>query len=516
MNLQSMGKTIVGIFFLSLSFTAFSQNVVNPKVDFGKLNVGKIDSQQINVHLGAFTELNVDIKVYGQGFSVSRNKKKLVRGADTSIWVIFSPKQNVSYKGALFLGFNEIWHMAANITANGRIANSYYNSTFDLWDDDLLDELQDITSSGQKSLGYNGARDQMYGDLDNVNGKVTCVYTGRTATFNSRSGANNNSFNCEHTWPQSKFCSNESSTMKADIHHLFPTDVSANSRRSSYPFGEVTNSTWQEGGSKLGGGLFEPRDEQKGATARAMLYMVMRYGDCDGFLGTQENTLRKWSKANEPNDFEKQRNDGIYDLQKNRNPFVDAPQLLDRIIAIKGGKTRQTSAAAELVDDILEIKKQIEDSAIYIAYIVNTGSADLDIEGVQHSELLDYSMPKTKLAPGEKVGIRMALSYPVGGLYNAYIQFKQSNVDDIEVLFEPTVSIESNSRIYIEPTVSGQTIDFGSYKGELKIFAVSGKKLFDAQVSGKVIIPNLTAYKGVAIISIQTEHKTLSKKVILR
>ena len=57
----------------------------------------------------------------------------------------------------------------------------------------------------------------MYGHIDNddscsecpTTGCVECVYTGRIGCFNTRAGANDNSFNCEHTWPQSFFCENE-------------------------------------------------------------------------------------------------------------------------------------------------------------------------------------------------------------------------------------------------------------------------------------------------------------------
>ena len=51
---------------------------------------------------------------------------------------------------------------------------------------------------------------------------------------------------------------------KADIHHLFPTDVNANSRRGSYPFGVVTGTpSWTEGGSKQGGRRFRAYEMSK-------------------------------------------------------------------------------------------------------------------------------------------------------------------------------------------------------------------------------------------------------------
>lgn len=485
--------------------------------NFGSVNVGELDSIEFMVLLESQSEVIVDIKIYGDGFFVREESKTLTRGGDTSFWVIFKPVQNISYRGALFIGVNDIWHNAREVAGKGKIPNSYYNSTFDLWDDELLDELQDITSSGQRSLGYNGARDEMYADLDNVNGKVTCVYTGRTATFNSRGGANSNNFNCEHTWPQSKFCSSESGTQKADIHHLFSTDASSNSRRGNYPFGKVSGSpSWQEGGSKLGGGVFEPRNEQKGATARAMLYMVMRYGDCDGFLGSQENTLKNWHQTYGPQQAEKKRNNGIYDLQKNRNPFVDAPELIDRIIAIKGGKKRTYSSSAAIVDETVEAITKDADSVRYIAWIVNTGEKEIEISGLDGSDFEHYWMPKTKLNVGEKVGIRVVFNNPDGGSYNAYIRFTDNSIQGIEVLFEPTVGVEIFKEEKIQLLIENGILVVPKQFifGTVSFYNLSGKELLTTRNSQ---IVDLNALRNkILIVRMRNENQNHSTKLILR
>jgi endonuclease I len=498
-------------------FQAYSLGFESKNHSFGKVNVGELDSVELSINLHNQTEVNVSIKIYGEGFIVRQKSKTLVRGGDTTIWVVFNPNQNITYRGSLFLGSKDVWQSGIDLKGEGNIANAYYSSTFDLWDDELLDELKDITSSGQRSLGYNGARDEMYADLDNVNGKVTCVYTGRTATFNSRGGANSNNFNCEHTWPQSKFCSSESGTQKADIHHLFSTDVNSNSRRGSYPFGKVTGTpSWQEGGSKQGGGLFEPRDEQKGATARAMLYMVMRYGDCDGFLGSQENTLRNWHETYGPQQAEKNRNNGIFDLQKNRNPFVDAPEFIDRIIAIKGGKKRTLNASAAIVDETVEATTKDADSVRYIAWIVNTGEKEIEIAGLDGADVLNYWMPKTKLQPGEKVGIRIVLSNPVGGLYNAYVRFTDSSIQGIEVLFEPTVNVLEvvADKIQLQIENGWLIVPQEFANGQISLYNLNGQEIMKAN---NMQMLDLTALRNrVLIVNMRNEKLNHSSKLILR
>ncbi|MFT5725391.1 MAG: deoxyribonuclease-1 [Bacteroidia bacterium] len=196
-------------------------------------------------------------------------------GTNQDVMIHFKPVHNISYNSELVvISQTKTGSLSIDLKGDGKYS-TYYASTFNLFEQDLKDELKTVVSKGYKNLGYNGARDAMYGSIDNKSGKVECVYTGRVATFNSRSGANSNSFNCEHTWPQSLFNKNEPE--RADIHHLFPTDVNANGRRSNYAFGLVSNPSWSEGGSKLSGNTFEPRDAQKGDCARAMMYFAIRY-----------------------------------------------------------------------------------------------------------------------------------------------------------------------------------------------------------------------------------------------
>lgn len=182
---------------------------------------------------------------------------------------------------------------------------------------------------GHHSLGYDGAKDVIFGDIDHHGGWVECVYTGRRAQIDR---PDTQGFNTEHTWPQSMGAG--SGDPKADIHHLFPTDSDANSRRSNYPFGNVVDIDWQEGGSKLGDDLnhqrvFEPRDQQKGDTARAILYFSVRYQMSVAL--SQETAMKQWNRQDPPSDYERTRNDAIEDYQYNRNPFVDRPDFVDAI-----------------------------------------------------------------------------------------------------------------------------------------------------------------------------------------
>jgi endonuclease I len=208
----------------------------------------------------------------------------------------------------------------------------------------LLGTLADVVSK-HKDLGYDRARDLMFQDVDDTDGDnvVECDYTGKTlSNIVGKDSAykGGKGFNAEHTWPQSK---GATGAAKADLHHLFPTDCNANSRRGSFPFGEVASVKWEEGGSKFGTNakgqtVFEPRDDQKGNTARAILYFYMVYGQrADlGNFRMEEAVLKTWHAQDAVTDVDRARNDAVYKVQGNRNPFVDRPEFVKAIGSFQG------------------------------------------------------------------------------------------------------------------------------------------------------------------------------------
>lgn len=147
----------------------------------------------------------------------------------------------------------------------------------------------------------------------------------------------NTVINVEHTWPQSKFSGRfDKETQKSDLHHLFPSDSKVNGVRGNYWFGEVTREKGKLpcSASHFGDGdgvsnIFEPPDDHKGLVARALFYFSLRYDLA--IPANQEVTLKKWHNENPVTDEELSRNDEIYKVQGNRNPFIDHPELVDSI-----------------------------------------------------------------------------------------------------------------------------------------------------------------------------------------
>ena len=167
-------------------------------------------------------------------------------------------------------------------------------------------------------------------------------------------------YNREHSWPNSWF-GGKVQPMYTDLHHMYPTDKLVNNKRSNNPFGETNGGTYKSANnfSKLGactypgytGTVFEPNDEYKGDFARTYFYMVTCYEEkipdwytnysesrptldgskYPGFTSWQLEMLLKWAKNDPVSEKETNRNNAVYGIQQNRNPFIDYPGLEEYI-----------------------------------------------------------------------------------------------------------------------------------------------------------------------------------------
>lgn len=150
-------------------------------------------------------------------------------------------------------------------------------------------------------------------------------------------------YNREHVWAQNLGWFTESGA-GSDLHHIRPTDPSVNSAISNRKFGNVNNGTQLKLSKKNGGGVidgyyegsyFEPADEVKGDVARIIFYLMTRYPESDSYTFTSVayslELLLEWNELDPVDTFEARRNDRTWEIQGNRNPFIDYSFLADQI-----------------------------------------------------------------------------------------------------------------------------------------------------------------------------------------
>ncbi len=195
------------------------------------------------------------------------------------------------------------------------------------------------------SVGYDNARKFLFGQIyvlrDAEGTYVDDVYCGKKFHFKEVEDASDMhaQVNIEHTWPQSKFSSKyERGMQKSDMHHLFLTDSVANSNRGNFEFGDVSGAPNQSSAqncsiSRLGriGGdmLYMPPSPHRGNTARAIFYFSIHYGLT--VSEQQEKILRQWHKSDPVDAIELSRHEQIAEIEKVRNPFIDHPELVEKI-----------------------------------------------------------------------------------------------------------------------------------------------------------------------------------------
>ncbi len=206
--------------------------------------------------------------------------------------------------------------------------DAYYQSLEGKCDGEFRFLLQNLIIQ-TTSLSYKKARQKMFSFLDNNEGEVCGVYTG--TCVETLGIPNHLVMNTEHTWCQSW---GADGIKKTDLHHLFPVMSRVNSRRGNKPFCYVSKASWIGGGSKYGKDsqgtpCFEPRNDHKGDAARALFYFAIRYGF--SIADRDENVLRLWHRQDPVSSKERDRNEQIFEIQGNRNPFIDHPLFIELI-----------------------------------------------------------------------------------------------------------------------------------------------------------------------------------------
>ena len=239
--------------------------------------------------------------------------------------------------------------------------SNYYATAYGLSGTTLQQALHSIIASARTNdysalhvyyqstdARHNGTVWDMYSDVPHGDAPYSYPFAACEQCGNYR--IEGDCYNREHSWPQSWF--NSGSPMVSDLFHIYPTDGKVNSYRGNFPFGEVAFPTIVSlNGSKVGpcstpgyaGTVFEPVDEYKGDFARTFFYMSTRYLGKDA--GWQHNAavsgaeLKPWTvelllrwHENDPVSLkEVLRNEEVYSVQSNRNPFIDHPTWVNEI-----------------------------------------------------------------------------------------------------------------------------------------------------------------------------------------
>lgn len=154
-------------------------------------------------------------------------------------------------------------------------------------------------------------------------------------------GAKSCKINCEHVIPRSLL--RKKKHPESDLHCLMLSNAKLNSHRQNYAFRHVCKTkgiSLDSHGKRakpentvciknIKDKSFEPPDEQKGRIARIVGYYLWTYNDMriiDGLM--KKECLLSWHSKYPITKTEKDKNESVFQVQKNKNIFICYPFLM--------------------------------------------------------------------------------------------------------------------------------------------------------------------------------------------
>ncbi|PZU87242.1 MAG: endonuclease I [Chryseobacterium sp.] len=395
------------------------------------------------------------------------------------------------------------------IFISAQAPEGYYSGTENLSGYALKSKLHDIISAKNYNWHYDDLK-TLYGqtDIDKFYdydaGNTTYLLdiysnnpTGTTAyhyTLDNIIGSANAEglgWNREHMMPQSTF--NGYYPMYSDLFYVVPTDARINQLRSNYPYGKAGSTVYYNftNGSKQAsngtpnatytGRVYEPIDEFKGDIARTLLYFAVRYEgklgtfnfstnttdptkDQNPLNGTEEKAFEDWYvamllswNAQDPvSPREIARNNSVYNIQKNRNPFIDHPEWVD-LIWNQAPDNVAPSAPSQLT---------LERNSAYFVNLNWQTSPESDVIGYKiYQDGVLIGTSKTNTFSVDHLTPNTTYNFTVKAYDNGYLESPQSNTMSITTLAADNFAKDIQIVKYLEGTSNNKAIEIANRTG---------------------------------------------------
>ena len=259
----------------------------------------------------------------------------------------------------------------------------------------------------------------------------------------------------EHVFPKSWFGGVDVYPMYSDLHFIWPADNYVNFRKGNLPIGYVNSPFYtSKNGSKIGtsktslnynynsSNIFEPIDSFKGDFARAYMYVITRYQDSivnwigrstagnvlDGnkYPGFDSWILKlcvKWHKLDPPSAIERKRNDAVFTIQGNRNPYIDYPHWVEKVFGVDGNSGACVASAIRNNKSIefSLYPNPVSDDVVHL----NTGTPITEDAIIEVTDILGRKLITQKINNGSSADINV--SNLVNGIYFLNLFYKDTN-----------------------------------------------------------------------------------------
>ena len=358
-------------------------------------------------------------------------------------------------------------------------AQNYYNSVNTASSQLLRSSLHNLIDD-HNVVSYESSKQHLQNtDADpNDSGNIILIYKQNSVDESWDGG---DTWNREHIWAAS-YGLYDSDAYK-DLHNLKPADPSVNSSKGNKNFDNggiqhdeaiecfFTQNTW------------EPADAVKGDIARILFYMDIRYegGEDEPDLAVTEalnnvadvpnigklSTLLDWHLQDPVDDFEMSRNEVIYGIQGNRNPFIDHPEYVSILWGSDGSLSNALRLRGVMDFDLfgsngkafhLYAQQDISDLSVFGIGVANNGGG---------SDGQEQILPVMSVSEGDHILLALFPEAIASYLGNCYPNFDHvimasedlsQNGDDAIEVYEQGLLIETFGDVDVDGT--GQSWDY--------------------------------------------------------
>lgn len=393
------------------------------------------------------------------------------------------------------------------VLAYAQAPAGYYSGTEGLSGYALKSKLHDIISKnynwhyddlktlyGQtdidKYYDYDASNTTYLLDIYSNNPTGTTAYHYTLSNIISSANAEGLGWNREHMMPQSSF--NSAYPMYSDLFFVVPTDARINQLRSNFPYGKAgstvyynfTNGSKQASNGTPGaiytGRVYEPIDEFKGDVARSLLYFVVRYeGKLGGFNystnadptkdqnplnGTEEKAyddwyiamLLNWHQQDPVSAREVTRNNSVYSIQKNRNPFIDHPEWVNLI----------WNQTPDNIPPSTPSQLSMERNSAYFVNLKWQASPESDVLGYRiYQDNVLIGTSKTNSFSADHLTPNTTYNFTVKAYDTSYLESAQSNTMNVTTLESDIFAKDLQIVKYLEGTGNNKAFEIANRTG---------------------------------------------------
>ena len=395
------------------------------------------------------------------------------------------------------------------IVASAQAPAEYYSGTESLTGYALKTKLHDIISTKVYNYHYDDLK-TLYGQTDidryydygadnttylldiySNNPTGTTAYHYTLSNIIGSANAEGLGWNREHMMPQSSF--NSAYPMYSDLFFVVPTDARINQLRSNYPYGKAGSTVYYNftNGSKQAsngtpnatytGRVYEPIDEFKGDVARTLLYFAVRYEgklgsfnyttnaadptkDQNPLDGSEEKAyenwyiamLLNWHQQDPVSQREIDRNNSIYNIQKNRNPFIDHPEWVSSIWTQTPDNVAPSAPSSLL----------LERNSAYFVNLNWQANPESDVIGYRiYQDNVLVATSKTNSVSIDHLTPGTSYNFTVKAYDNAYLESPQSNILNVTTLATDVFAKDLQIVKYLEGTGNNKALEIANRTG---------------------------------------------------